>query len=117
MQTQALTIFMDITVTSALNAAAMEGGLAASTPGTAAEQAEHNKRKKYNPQPVTPLVQEAHGRWGQEALTLLRKLTSTLPAAIISPLTANVMQQLSYVLQRENANAILNYIKTTPHVL
>lgn len=92
MQTQALTTYMDITVTCALNAAAMEGGLAVATPGTAANIAEHNKRRKYSPVLVTPLVQEAHGRWGQEALTLLRKLTATLPPTEISPVTADVMQ-------------------------
>ena len=100
---------LDVTITSALNASAMLGDLAAIAPGTAARIAETNKHRKYAPLPVTPLAMEAHGRWGEEALTFLTNILHHAPPGESQTLRHRAMRMLATALQRENANTLNDY--------
>ena len=102
-------IALDITVTSALNSSAMHGNQAATLPGTAARIAEHNKRTAYNPIVVTPLVMEAHGRWGEDAVQFLASILKHANPADSSRLRFKALRILSTTLQKENANTINDY--------
>ena len=101
------TVHLDVMVTSALTQAALAGEHAASiTPGCANAQAEHYKQRKYAPHNVTPIVFEAHGRFGNETLNFLRKLTNTLPEPEQTAAYHHAIQQLSTTLQHYNAKTI-----------
>ena len=68
------TIHLDIMITSAFTKAALAGNhVTAITPGYANNLAEQYKRRKYAPHPIVPIVFEAHGRFGTETLSFLRK--------------------------------------------
>ena len=100
-------IHLDVMVTSAFTISALAGNHVSSiTPGFAAEQAEHYKKRKYAPHDITPIVFEAHGRMGNDTLTFLRKLTNTLPEPEQTPMYHYAVQQLSTTLQLHNAMTI-----------
>ena len=105
-------VHLDIMVTSALTQAALAGNHVMSiTPGYANAQAEHHKRRKYAPHDVTPITFEAHGRFGNEALTFLRKLTNTSLEPERARAYHQAVQLFSTTLQRYNAKAIEAHIK------
>ena len=99
-------------VTSATTASALAGTTnVAVTPGHANLLAELHKRNKYHPHPVTPIVFEAHGRFGESTLQFLQQLTATLPTA--QEQTAayhHCIQRLSTTLQRYNAETLCAYL-------
>ena len=102
-------------VTSATTAAALAGTTNATvTPGHASKLAELHKRTKYHPHPVTPIVLEAHGRFGESLLDFLRLLTATLPTpAEQSAAYHYCIQRLSTTLQRSNAQTIHAHLAPT----
>ena len=106
-------------VTSALTHSALAGVHANSiTPGYASAQAEAYKKRKYNPHAVIPIIFEAHGRFGNETLAFLRKLTNTLPEPERDPAYHHAIQQLSTTLQHYNAKTIEAHIQNhiAPHL-
>jgi hypothetical protein len=103
---------LDVTVTSALNASAMVGDLAATTAGTAARIAAIHQHRKYAPATVTPLVMEAHGRWGEDALTFLTNILHHAPKQESQVLRHRAMRMLATSLQAENANTLNDYRRT-----
>ncbi len=101
------TVHLDIMVTSAFTKSALAGNHAASiTPGYANGLAEQYKRRKYAPHPIIPVVFEAHGRFGTDTLTFLRKLTNTLPEPERHSMYHYALQFLSTSLQYHNARTI-----------
>ena len=110
------TIHLDVMVTSATTVATLAGNTSATVvPGEANCIAELYKRKRYHPHPITPIVFEAHGRFGGSVLTFLQQLTATLP----TPREQTAMyhyciQRLSTCLQRNNAQTIITHLKTAP---
>ena len=106
------TIHLDLMVTCATTTQALAGstGLTAA-PGYAATQAELHKHNKYHPHPITPIVFETHGRFGQTTLQFLRDLTATLPTTQEQTATYHYcLQQLSTTLQRNNAQTINTHL-------
>ena len=100
-------VHLDIMVTSAFTHAALAGNHVSSiTPGFAAEQAERYKKRKYAPHDIVPIIFEAHGRFGNDTVTFLRKLCNTLPEPEQTPTYHHAIQQLSTTLQLHNAITI-----------
>ena len=110
------TIHMDVMVTSATTAAALAGTTNVSvTPGHACTLSELHKRRKYHPHPVTPVVFEAHGRFGETLLDFLHRLTATLPTTQEQASAYHYcVQYLSTTLQRHNARTIHAHLATAP---
>jgi hypothetical protein len=75
----------------------------------AAAIAELTQKRQSHPIQTTPLVQKAHRRWGEDRLALLRKITAHFPPTELATHTG--AELLSYVLQREYADAISSYLK------
>ena len=101
-------------VTCATTAQALAGstGLTAA-PGYAATLAELHKHNKYHPHPITPIVFESHGRFGQTTLQFLRDLTATLPTPQEQTAAYHYcIQRLSTTLQRNNAETINTHLNT-----
>ena len=108
------TIHLDLMVTCATTAQALAGstGLTAA-PGYAATLAELHKHNKYHPHPITPIVFETHGRFGQTTLQFLRDLTATLPTPQEQTAAYHYcIQRLSITLQRNNAETINTHLST-----
>ena len=116
--TATATIHLDIMITSAFTKAALAGNhVTAITPGYANNLAEQYKRRKYAPHPIVPIVFEAHGRFGTETLSFLRKLTNTLPEPERNQMYHYALQLLSTTLQHYNARTIQAHLAnhTDPH--
>ena len=110
--TDSIPIHVDVTVTLATSTTALAGTVAAHvTAGHAAKMAEENKRRHYGKHTITPFALEAHGRWGDDALALLRQLAAhaTDPAQRTSNYHYSI-QRIATTLQRHNANTIANHI-------
>ena len=109
------TIHLDVMVTSATTAAALAGTTNVTvTPGHANTLAELHKRNKYHPHPITPIVFEAHGRFGESVLQFLRRLTATLPTPTEQAAAYHYcIQRLSTTLQRSNAQTIQAHLAPT----
>lgn len=73
-----------------------------------------HKRSKYHPLPVTPLLLEAHGRFGESFLQFLRQLAATLPTpAEQTAAYHHAIQRISTTLQRNNAQTIIAHLTPT----
>lgn len=112
-------VHLDVMVTSAFTTASLAGTTASSiTPGHAASAAEQHKRQKYAPHQITPIVFEAHGRFGNDTLDFLRQLTNTLPEPEQASAFHLAIQRLSTTLQLHNALTIqahlANHMPNTP---
>jgi hypothetical protein len=104
-------VHLDIMVTSAFTQAASAGHHATSvTPGLANNLAEAYKRRKYAPRNIIPIVFEAHGRFGNETLLFLRKLTNILPEPERDSMYYYAIQKLSTTLQQYNAITIESHL-------
>jgi len=105
-------IYVDISIASALSAEALAGGSAARD-GRAAEIAERRKHAAYPLIGVTPCIIEDHGRIGEEALTLIRRIA---PASLTDRAVAirELYQRMSATLQRIASDAVLSAV-ASPH--
>ena len=111
-------VHLDVMITSAFTQTALAGINATSVvPGTANAHAELYKKRKYAPHPVTPIVFEAHGRFGNETISFLQKLTATLPEPEQTQMLHYAIQILSTTIQKHNAQTIEAHIKhhVNPH--
>ena len=100
----ALPVHVDVTIVSALAREAMAAG-GSRRDGAAAGVAARRKRAKYPQCMVTPFVVEDHGRFGEDAVALVRRLApvvSTKRSAAIRRL----YQSMGSVLQRNAADAV-----------
>ena len=103
-------IHLDVMVTSAVNPSTLAGRRAIVVPGINASIGENYKRRKYHPHTVTPIVFEAHGRFGADIAPFLTKLTSALPLHEQSTAQHYAIQYLSTTLQRHNARTIAAHL-------
>ena len=110
MTTTAQQVNLDITVTCATNAQAMQRNQSAIEDGVAARQAEARKRSTYSPYTVTPLAVEIHGRMGDASLDFLQQILQHTDQRQRTTLAHIILQRLSTTLQRHNATIIANYI-------
>ena len=98
-------ILIDVTVVSALAREAMAAG-APRRDGVAAGVAARHKRAKYPNCTVTPFVIEDHGRFGEDALSLVRRLAPPAKSKRSSAIR-RLYQSLGSVLQRHAADAVI----------
>ena len=105
-------MYIDLTIVSAASREALSKG-AASTDGAAARSAAARKRAKYPQCPVTPFVIEDHGRLGEEALSLVRKIAPK-DAVARSAAIRRLHQSLGATVQRCAADAIIAAIPSRP---
>ena len=104
-------VHVDVTIVSALAQEAMLAG-AARRDGAAAGVAARRKRAKYPHCNVLPFVVEDHGRFGEEALALVRSL-APVDNTKRSPAIRRLYQTLGSVLQRYAADSMVS--ATTVH--
>ena len=98
-------IHVDVTVVTALSQEALAAG-SARRDGAAAQTAARNKRARYPNCPVIPFVIEDHGRLGEEAIQLARRLAPMVPTERSSAIR-RLYQSLGAVLQRHSADSVL----------
>ena len=96
-------INVDLTVVNASSREALLKG-AAARDGTATRVAANHKRRHYPNIVVVPFVLEEHGRIGEEALALARRLAPSEPRAR-SGAMRKLYQALSATLQRHQADS------------
>ena len=99
-------VHVDVTIVSALALDAMGAG-AARRDGAAAGVAARRKRAKYPQCTIVPFVVEDHGRFGEDAAALVRRLApieNTKRSAAI----CRLYQALGSVLQRHAADAVVS---------
>ena len=99
-------VHVDVTIVSALAQEAMLAG-AARRDGAAAGVAARRKRAKYPHCNVLPFVVEDHGRFGEEALALVRSL-APVDNTKRSPAIRRLYQTLGSVLQRHAADSVVS---------
>ena len=98
-------IYIDLTVVSALSIEAL-ANRSNVRDGAAAEAAAKGKVRDYPLCSVTPFVIEDHGRLGDEALALIRRLAPS-DASERSVAIRRLHQSLSATLQRTTADAVI----------
>jgi hypothetical protein len=98
-------ILVDVTVVSAMTQEALRAG-AARRDGAAAATAARKKRGKYPGVDVTPFVIEDHGRFGEDALALVRRIAPQEAGERIRALRG-LYQTLGSVVQRHSADSLL----------
>ena len=98
-------INVDLTVVTALSREAMAAG-SARRDGAAAQRAARNKRARYPNCHVVPFVIEDHGRLGEEAIQLVRRLAPTVSTERSSAIR-RLYQSMGAVLQRHSADSVL----------
>ena len=96
---------VDVTIVNATVTEYLKRG-SASADGVAARAAERSKRTKYSGVRIVPFVVEEHGRLGEDALKLVRRLAPTDPAER-SRAIAELYQDLGSIIRRLSADAIL----------
>ena len=99
-------VHVDVTIVSALAQEAMAAG-AARRDGAAAGVAARRKRAKYPQCTIVPFVVEDHGRFGEDAAALVRRL-APMVSAKRSPAIRRLYQALGSVLQRHAADAVVS---------
>ena len=98
-------IYIDVTIVSALSAEALRRG-SGNKDGTACIIAAQKKSRTYPGITVTAFVVEEHGRFGEDALSFLRKVGPLDPA--LRPLApGTIFQTVSTLVQRWQAEAIV----------
>ena len=98
-------IYVDVTIVSALARESLSSG-AARVDGIAATIAARKKRAKYPNVDVTPFAIEEHGRLGNDALALVRRLAPSAPDERSRALR-QLYQSLGSIVQRHSADSLL----------
>ena len=99
-------IYIDVTVVSALSVEAIAKG-AGLRDGVASDIAAQRKQFRYNHCVTWAFAVEDHGRFGEDAVGLIRALAPTEPQ-LRSKAIAALHQSVASTLQRSSADAILS---------
>ena len=99
-------IYIDFTVVSALSVEAIAKG-AGLRDGVASDIAAQRKQSRYNHCVTWAFAVEDHGRFGEDAVGLIRALAPTEPQ-LRSKAIAALHQSVASTLQRSSADAILS---------
>ena len=108
--TCATPIYIDITIVDPASVEALARG-AASQDGTAAAVAEKGKRDKYPLVTCTPFAVETHGRLGQSAIALAKRLAPR-DLGERSLAIRRLYQAMSATIQRRQADAVIAAMST-----
>ena len=98
-------IYVDVTIVSAVSREALRSG-SGSRSGVAAEIAARRKARAYPSISAIPFVIEDHGRFGKDAMRLLRMLAPTAPGLRTAAIR-EIYQTLGSTAQKVAADAII----------
>ena len=99
-------MLVDVTIVSPLTQEMLRSGAAARVPGAAASAAAAHKRQTYPNSNVVPFAIEHFGRWGEDAIALVKTLAPPPGNGRSEALTC-IYQDVACEIQKSNADAIL----------